>query len=361
MPENRKGGGKQTPDGRNRWVGNRKDRMKMDQKTKNGIRWAAGIAAALGAGITAVAWRLTNIVLKPKVLDNDALYDREVRRGRLNETFYRSLRTERFRIMSRYGYELACEYLRLPEEEEKAVLEAKKAVIGNRRPIAVISHGYTSTKYASAMYAEIFLKRGFEVVIYDQRNHGQSGKGFTSMGYFEKFDLQTVLDWCENRFGPDAVFVTHGESMGAATVLNHLVIDKRPAAVIADCGYSDLGELLKHQLYHKMHLPAFLFMPVADVILRLRAGFRIREVRPSDGVKFSNVPILFVHGAADDFVPTRMSVQMHGMRPDNTSLLLVEGAEHAVSFNTDRESYEKAVDTFLDRYLFADKGEPDEE
>lgn len=317
----------------------------MKQELRKKLITAAAAAAGACAGIVGVSYKLTNIVLKPKVLDNEALYEREVKRGRLNEAFYRSLRIERFRILSRYGYELACEYLRLPEGEEKM------SPAGGRKKIAVISHGYTSTKYASAMYAEIFLKRGFEVIIYDQRNHGQSGKGYTTMGYYEKFDLQTVLDWCENRFGQDILIVTHGESMGAATVLNHLVIDKRPAAVIADCGYSDLEDLLRHQLKNRMHLPACIFLPAADIILRFRAGFRIRDVRPADGVACSNIPILFIHGDADHFVPTRMSVAMHEMRKESTELLLVKGAAHAVSFNVDREAYEAAVDAFLEKYI----------
>ncbi|HIU66532.1 MAG TPA: alpha/beta hydrolase [Candidatus Caccomorpha excrementavium] len=330
----------------------------MEQAIRKAVRRTAAAVLAAGAGVTAVSWRLANVVLKPKMPDNEGLYDREVKRGRLNEQFYRSLRIERFILMSRYGYGIACEYLRLPEDKEKE-LGAEKTVNG-RRKVAVLSHGFTSTKYASAMYAEIFLNRGFEVVIYDQRNHGQSGKAYTTMGYYEKFDLQTVLDWCENRFGGDSVIVTHGESMGAATVLNHLVIDKRPAAVIADCGYTDLGELLKYQLTRRMHLPVWPFFPVADILLRLRAGFRVREVRPADGVKYSRVPILFIHGAEDHFVPTRMSVQMHEMRRESTELLIVPGAAHAVSFNTDRALYESAVDAFLNRYVYGREEEKHE-
>lgn len=56
-------------------------------------------------------------------------------------------------------------------------------------------------------------------MIYDQRRHGKTGGDTTSYGYYEKFDLQAVVDWLFIEEGEDLLLGIHGESMGAATTL----------------------------------------------------------------------------------------------------------------------------------------------
>lgn len=54
---------------------------------------------------------------------------------------------------------------------------------------AVMSHGLTSCRYGMLPYARSYLKRGFSVVLYDQRNHGESGRSITTLEYQEKDDV----------------------------------------------------------------------------------------------------------------------------------------------------------------------------
>ena len=77
------------------------------------------------------------------------------------------------------------------------------------------------------------------------------------MGYYEKFDLQTIIDWFYIKYDGNVSIVTHGESMGAATVLSHIAIDGRVNLIISDCGFSDFNELAKHIVKNIYHLPQF--------------------------------------------------------------------------------------------------------
>lgn len=288
----------------------------------------------------AISWKLCNVILKPKIWSTEEIRLREIETGRLDVAFYESIKKENFTLASRYGYQLSGIVLS-NEETEKPINSIK---------IAVLCHGYTWGKLGAVVYAQMLMELGFTSVIYDHRNHGDSGKAPTSMGYYEKYDLETVINYCYERFGKDIKIVTHGESMGAATVLNYLEIDDRITCTIADCGYSDLRELLKHSLWISYHLPAFLVLPFANIIFKLRAGFYINEVSPRKGAINSKTPILFIHGDEDNFVPTSMSLQMYDKRIDSKELYLCKGAKHAVSCNMDRIRYLEEITKFLDKY-----------
>jgi fermentation-respiration switch protein FrsA (DUF1100 family) len=293
-------------------------------------------------------WLLSNIILKPKVIPYDTLLQKEIDDGRMKKELYDSWEKKDFTIKSRYGYDLSCQLINNDKSNEQFENPADK------RKIAILCHGYTCGKYSSMIYADMFLQRGITVLAYDHRNHGLSGKASTTMGYYEKFDLQTVLDWCYEEYGANLAIVTHGESMGAATVLLHLAIDGRVRCTIADCGYSSLERLLKHQLKTSYRLPAFPFLYVAKLIVKLRTGFWLDDVEPWEGAVHSNVPILFVHGAEDNYVPYTMSMDMYDMKQGKKEIYLAKGAGHAVSCQTNRKEYQDKLNKFLNEYYFID-------
>jgi fermentation-respiration switch protein FrsA (DUF1100 family) len=286
-------------------------------------------------------WCLSNLIVKPRMLSYEKGFKREVTCGKFNAKAYDNGIKKAFTIYSDYGYALSCELLS-PDSDSSNEAKGKR--------IAVLCHGLGYAKYGSLKYAELFLKLGFTVLIYDHRNHGLSGKAHTSMGYYEKYDLKKVIDWCFMQYGADCKIVTHGESMGAATVLLHLGIDDRVNCVIADCAYSDLKQLLRHQLKQYYHLPRFL-IPVESCITYLRAGFWYKEVSPIKIVSQTEIPILFIHGKIDNLVPARMAKQMYASKKVNKAIYLVAGAKHAESFCINREEYEKRVEGFLKVFL----------
>jgi fermentation-respiration switch protein FrsA (DUF1100 family) len=287
-------------------------------------------------------WCLSNLIVKPRMLPYQKGMQREITCGKFDVQAYRKGIKKSFHIKSDFGYVLSCELL-IPENAAKNTELTKK--------IAVLCHGLGCAKYGSLKYAELFLKLGFTVLIYDQRNHGLSGKAHTSMGYYEKYDLKKILDWCYEEYGEKCKIVTHGESMGAATVLLHLGIDDRVSCAIADCGYSDLKQLLRHQLKQYYHLPRFL-IPIESCITYLRAGFWFKAVSPIKIVRQTDIPILFVHGKRDNLVPAQMSKQMYVSKKKNKAIYLVAAAKHAESYCRNKEGYEKSVKAFLKAFLY---------
>lgn len=274
--------------------------------------------------------------MKPRMLSYDKGFQREVDCNKFDLPSYQDKIKQTFRIKSDYGYILYCELVENPNKEDKK--------------IAILCHGLGYARYGSIKYMDLFLKLGFTVLLYDHRNHGQSGKAITTMGFYEKYDLIRVVDWCYEHYGKDCRIITHGESMGAATVLLHLGIDDRVKCAIADCSYSDLRQLLRHQLKQYYHLPRFL-IPVESVITYLRAGFWYEQVSPIDIVSQTDIPVLFIHGKRDNLVPAIMSKQMYEAKKKNKAIYLVAKARHAESYCKNKEEYDKQVEDFLVKYF----------
>lgn len=296
--------------------------------------------------ILVISWILANLIIKPKVIDYGKLYDFEVEAGRLDEQLYDSWHKEEFTIRSTYGYSLSCMLIN-NELSKKQFNQPNK-----KKKIAIILHGIKKGKLSSMVYAKYFLERGITVLVYDQRNHGLSDKAYTTMGYYEKFDLQTIIDWCYIKYDGNVSIITHGESMGAATVLSHLAIDGRVNLVIADCGFSDFIELTKYIVKNKYHLPQFPFVFLSSLLITLRARFPIKHVVPKDALMITDKPILFIHGLDDDFIPSSMSEDMYNIKPENKEIFLVPGAGHAKSVTTDPEGYKEALNDFLGKYNY---------
>lgn len=299
-----------------------------------------GIAFVIGA-LFIFSWSLSSKVIYPNVKDYEDTYKRCVDKNHIDEELYNEWTKTDFHIESDYGYRISCELLE-DETYEK---------LGENIKIMILVHGITWSKYSSIKYADIFIRNGFKVLIYDHRNHGLSGKAPTTMGYYEKNDLKKVIDWCYDTYGNEIKVATHGESMGSATVLSHLEIDSRPEFVIADCGYSDLYKLLEYQLKKRYNLSSFPFVQIAAIFVKLRAGFNIKEVSPIKVVASTNKPILFIHGENDDYVPTSMGKEMFEAKISNKELYIAQNAKHAEALVKNRKEYKKVVNNFLNKYF----------
>lgn len=216
----------------------------------------------------------------------------------------------------------------------------------------IFCHGVTVNKINSVKYANLFLNRGYNVFIYDHRRHGKTGGKTTSYGYYEKYDLKTVVDWLKDRFGTNIILGVHGESMGAATLLQYAgMVEDGADFYIADCPFSDFYEQLHHRLKVEFHLPKWPLLPLANAVLKVRDGYTIREVSPIDCVKNINNPVLFIHSKDDDYILCDMTKALYEAKENNKQLFIAEHGAHACSYNENRQEYEDAVDQFLETYV----------
>ena len=187
------------------------------------------------------------------------------------------------------------------------------------------------------------------ILITEQRAQGRSEGEYMGFGIQERKDCLEWLKWIDRNESIDIPVYLYGVSMGAATVLMasgerlpHFV-----KGVIADCGFSSAYDMILNYGKQKMKIREFPVMYSLNRLFRKKAGYDLKECSPKEAVKHCKVPVLFIHGTADSFVPYKMSEENYTACRAKKQLLLVGGAAHCGSYLADRKKYEETVEAFF--------------
>ena len=216
-------------------------------------------------------------------------------------------------------------------------------------PIEILFHGYRGHANREMSGA---VKRchslGHSALIVHQRACGKSGGHVITFGVNESKDCLAWIDYVVNRW-PDAKVILAGVSMGAGTVTMAIGrgLPKNVIGILADCGYTSPADIIKKVIAVDMKLPANLAYPFVQLGAKVFGGFNIDELAPIDTVRNTPVPVLFIHGAEDTFVPTEMSVRCHEANPTMTHLHIIPGAGHGLAYPVDPEGYIKVAKEFF--------------
>lgn len=216
------------------------------------------------------------------------------------------------------------------------------------------AHGYRGTRYGDfGGQAKFYHSLGYNVILIDQRAQGKSEGKYIGFGLFESQDLIEWLKYYTEKFGDGIKFILAGISMGAATVCLAAGNEELPenvACIISDCAYTGADEELKYCLPHYARLPSEPFRTIANLLNSKTAGYSFKEASPLSAVKNAKAPILFIHGGADDFVPTKMVYELYDACNADKDLLIVENAIHAQSFFADPQKYTEKVTEFVKKF-----------
>lgn len=220
----------------------------------------------------------------------------------------------------------------------------------NAKGTMLLVHGYRSTKLVDFGVAfPYYWEKGFNLLLPDQRSHGKSEGRYITFGVKESTD---VLQWIEyhNASYGFCPMVLSGLSMGASTVmfLADQPLPENVRGIIADCGFTSPKKIICSVFRDVTRLPAGPSVWAADMFARIFAGFGLSDKDTTKTLKKNRLPILIVHGTADDFVPCEMTRQSYAVCSGPKQLLLVEGAGHGVSFLVDHTRYTKKIEKFLE-------------
>ena len=188
---------------------------------------------------------------------------------------------------------------------------------------------------------------GRSVIIIDQRAGGKSDGHVITFGIREHRDCLSWIDYTVARFGKDRKIIIGGVSMGAATVV--MAAGKPlPSSVVcamADCGYSSTEDIIK-KVIRDIKLPVWLVYPFIRLGGMIFGGFDIKKGSPIEAAKQATVPIVFLHGDEDAFVPHDMSVAMYEACTTQKKMVTIKGAGHGLAFPVDRKGYVDALHEF---------------
>ena len=212
----------------------------------------------------------------------------------------------------------------------------------------ILMHGFQDTHVFMEPFAVPYYEDGFHVFIIDQRAHGASEGDYTTMGWKEQDDLR---GWISKllELDPQAEFLLHGVSMGASSILLCAGSDLpgEVKGIVSDCAYSSLWKEYEGKLHEMFHLPAAPLLITAELAARITPGVPIHRVNPVEAVKCNHVPVLFIHGEADDYNPVWMAYELYLHNAgEEKALLMIPSARHARSIFTDYDRYVNAVRNF---------------
>ena len=245
-------------------------------------------------------------------------------------SFYQDLEKTDYTVKGFEDYELHVQFLKNPNPTTKYI---------------ILSHGYTDNRMGSLKYVPMYLDLGFNCIIYDLRGHGENESTFTTYGVREGKDLKCLVDDTRERYPDITILGLHGESLGAATTITSLKYMPEVDFVVADCGFSDIENVLKEG-YRNAHLPTGL-VDIANVTGKIRYHYAIKEMRPIDSLDENEIPVLFLHGENDTFILPKNSEDMAARTKGYKEIYIIPGAGHAQSVLTEPELYKEYVRQYL--------------
>lgn len=218
------------------------------------------------------------------------------------------------------------------------------------KKVVICFHGYTSEGMNDySTLAQFYLENGYHLIIPDARAHGKSEGKNIGFGCLDRWDAKKWIDYVIERLGDDCRILLHGDSMGGATVLmtTGLELPKQVKAAVSDCAFTSAWEVFEAVLKNMYHLPAFPILHISDIMSKKKAGYALNECNAKDEVKHAAVPILFIHGDSDTFVPCSMVDELYEACNTEKKKVIIEGAGHVEACYKNPDKYETAIKEFI--------------
>ncbi len=322
----------------------------MDQELKNTAK-AAGAAALVVAAASASAYLTTKLLV-------DTALDRKPPRVMKNASKYISGSKSKDSLAD--VKRAADEKLKNSENEHVTIKgHDGTTLVGhfipceNQKRVVIAVHGWRSSWYKDfGGIADFLSQDGSSVLYIEQRGQNGSGGDHMGFGLTERYDCLDWINFVKLRCGSDVPVYLMGVSMGAATVLmaSGLDLPSNVHGIVADCGFTSPDAIFRHVAKNNLHIAYRLRSVMADKMFRKKIMIGSGEYSTTDALKTATVPVMFIHGTNDHFVPIEMTYQNYLSCASEKKLLVVPGADHAMSCFVDPEKYKEGLEEFFAKY-----------
>ena len=218
--------------------------------------------------------------------------------------------------------------------------------------IAIVVHGYGSDYREMSNYCKMFIDMGYSVLALENRAHGKSEGNMIGMGYFDRLDILSWINFLTER-EENCKIVLFGLSMGGTAVCNTLgeTLPKNVVCAISDCAFDNLYNQFDFVFNKERNKFKSKLLKIFYNYMCRAYDFDFKRADASDSVKKSRVPVMFIHGKEDDYVPIgdvyKLSSNLNEFKKD---LYIVENAGHAMSYVVNPRRYEMRVREFLKKW-----------
>lgn len=221
----------------------------------------------------------------------------------------------------------------------------------HRRQLLVLVHGMWSSWLEMAGLGRDLHIRGFDILLFDLRGHGESDPSRLYLGRRERTDIRAVMEWAKMQgFSHDRIGWL-GYSMGGSTILMEGARNPEIQVAVFDSPYGDLPRLLENQLSQHSGLPRW-FNPGILLAARWVFGVRTDDLIP---IRFARAwgerPALLIHGESDTIVPVGQARELASTLGTSCLMLTLPGVDHVQAYGTDPEGYTRTVSSFFASHL----------
>lgn len=303
---------------------------------KNISKWIAGFILSTFVMFISLGYFAASQIMFFKLRDVESIKRRETRAKRLDMDEYNKLPKDTVKIRSKFNYNITASFI-YPNKTNKWM---------------IVCHGVSENKLSSTKYVNLFNGMGYNCVVFDARRHGESGGVDSTYGFYEKFDLESVIEHLLENYGEGIEFGVHGESMGAATTLLYAgELSNKAKFYISDASFANFRDQLTHiyKTYSRIASPFILMLTY--VFLKLRSKFSLYHVSPIKVVDKIDQPILFIHSKRDSFIPYQASEQLYDKKKGPKVQWYPERGNHVESFNRNPKQYRETVTEFIETYV----------
>lgn len=316
----------------------------MNKAMKNTLIWASAAVAA-GTAAAAVTYAAMKSLVKI-ALDREQPKIYQKQKAKLSGT---DGQQELFKGLAEASEKLknsGCETVEIfAQDGEKLVGHLHRCE--NAKRLIIAMHGWRSSCWSDfGVISEFWHENGCSVLYAEQRGQGASGGEYMGFGLTERFDCLDWANWAnQNGFSNLPVYLC-GISMGASTVLMAAGLDlpENVHGIMADCGFTSPHAIFKHVMENNLHLYyRGITAAIANDMCKKKIQIGAKDYSCTDAMKECKIPVIFVHGTDDKFVPVEMTYENYKACAAPKRLLIVPGAEHGMSYLVNKNEYQKAV------------------
>lgn len=219
--------------------------------------------------------------------------------------------------------------------------------------LIIAMHGWRSSwEHDFGIISEFLAQTNCSVLYAEQRGQGHSGGEYMGFGLMERYDCLAWIHWINQKTGGSLPIYLCGVSMGASTVLmaGGLSLPPNVHGIIADCGYTAPTDIWRYVAENHLGLSYAICAGPACRLARKKIRINMDAESCPHALSHCKVPVLFIHGTADRFVPVEMTYENFKACNAPKKLFIVAGAQHGMSYLIDQNGYETAVQSFWENY-----------
>lgn len=240
------------------------------------------------------------------------------------------------------------------ETDDTSILVARKIVTNSKsNKWVVILHGYNGSMEDVYDIAMHYAEEGYNILTPDLRANGESEGAFLGMGWTDRLD---VINWVDVilKDNPSAEVVIHGIDTGAdaALMLSGEPIKNSIKAIIAEGAYPKAWDVVKKEYkarYEKW--PVFPFLNMLNPVMKVWAGYSLKDANAVKQVKDTSVPILLIRGGNDTYVTKDMTEELNKAIASAHEVYTVEAGTHEDCRYADPDNYYSKTFEFANKYV----------